>query len=68
MRVLRKAFKTIDLDNDGRLDRTELKRMLEKIDDQVDEQFINQVMMIADSDKDGKLDFEEFVRAIRSIA
>ena len=61
--MLRKEFKKSDENNDGFLNRDELENLLTnlRIDDVTDE-MIYEMMIVADEDKDGKVSFKEFCK------
>jgi calcium-dependent protein kinase len=54
---LQSAFKTFDLNGDGRIDLNELKEM---IGGALDEQIYSEIMKEADTNGDGTIDYQEF--------
>lgn len=54
------AFKVFDLDRDGYITKDELRIAMEMIGEDVTEEQLTQIMIFADTDKDGKINFEEF--------
>lgn len=61
---MRESFTQIDTSGNGKIDREELKSMLLKVAaDCATEDIINEMMAIADSNGDGGVDFEEFIKA-----
>ncbi|XP_023020279.2 ecdysone-induced protein 63F 1 [Leptinotarsa decemlineata] len=65
-RDLTAAFKVFDLDGDGFITREELKVAMEMIGETVTDEQIDQVIVLADTDKDGKINYEEFVKLLTS--
>lgn len=58
------AFRVFDLDHNGYITRDELKTAMETIGEPVTEQQITQFLTMADTDKDGKINYEEFARLL----
>jgi len=60
---LRKAFKEIDTDGNGGIDAKELRSLLEKmgVSDCVSQEDIEKMIEEVDCDKDGKVQYEEFL-------
>ncbi|KAF7282625.1 ecdysone-induced protein 63F 1 [Rhynchophorus ferrugineus] len=54
------AFKVFDLDNDGYITKDELRIAMEMIDEDITEEQLSHIMEIADTDKDGKINYKEF--------
>lgn len=52
------------MNNDAALDTYELRALLEKLGEKPSEEMITKIYEIADSDADGKINFEEFCKAI----
>ncbi|XP_026463249.1 calcium-binding protein E63-1-like isoform X2 [Ctenocephalides felis] len=59
---LRSAFKVFDRDGNGYISRDELRTAMEMIGENVTEQQVTELMTLADTDKDGRINFEEFAR------
>jgi len=63
--VMWAAFRTLDVDGSGKIEKSELKTLLESTGQtDVSDKKIADMMNEADKDKDGKLDFEEFMAMI----
>ncbi|XP_053391251.1 calmodulin, striated muscle-like [Mercenaria mercenaria] len=65
-RVLRWAFNKFDTNNDGTIDKDELKKLLTTVYEDtegewVDDEFVNDCLLLADGNNDGVLQIEEFV-------
>ncbi|KAJ8917694.1 hypothetical protein NQ315_005141 [Exocentrus adspersus] len=65
-RDLMAAFKVFDLDGDGFITREELKIAMEMIGEEITEEQLTQVIVMADTDHDGKINYEEFVKLLTS--
>lgn len=66
--ALMKIFKTLDLDNNGYLDRGEMRawiKTMEGVDD--DLEAMDAVIMDLDQDQDGRISIQEFRRYYRSL-
>jgi segregation and condensation protein B len=62
---LRKAFDEMDENGDGVVGKEELAKLLQVLGEElVTDEFVEEVMKAADEDEDGKLQFDEFVKAI----
>lgn len=60
-----KSFKYFDLDNSGSCSKTEFMKALIKIGvNSVDEENIDEVFFIYDKDKNGEIDYKEFVSVL----
>ena len=55
------AFKAFDKNNDGFIDREELKRVMDALDQGVTDQEVEEMINMCDINGDGKVDFHEFV-------
>ena len=53
----------MDANGDGVVEKDELRNLLKGLGEQVDDAVIDEMMSIADTDGDGKVNFEEFVKA-----
>uniref|UniRef100_A0A336MPM2 CSON004879 protein n=1 Tax=Culicoides sonorensis TaxID=179676 RepID=A0A336MPM2_CULSO len=58
------AFRVFDRDNNGFITRDELKTAMEMIGENVTEQQLSDMLALADIDKDGKINYEEFARLL----
>eukprot|EP00877_Chromochloris_zofingiensis_P005763 jgi/Chrzof1/15188/Cz09g30240.t1 len=70
---LRQMFKMADIDENGRIDRTELRQLLESVDNGrayllfggwLPEDQVNATMVKYDKDKSGDIDFDEFTQLV----
>lgn len=52
------AFTVFDMDNDGYITKDELRIAMEMIGEDVSEEQLTQIMEVADTDKDGKINYE----------
>jgi hypothetical protein len=59
--VLRPFFKIYDLNGDGCMDETELKPLLRDLGHIVSKENFDELVLAADADHNGTLDFDEFV-------
>ena len=59
------AFKKFDLNNSGYISVLELKEILAKIGQNYSEQQIAAMISMVDTDNDGRLNFQEFVRLMK---
>uniref|UniRef100_A0A0N5BBK4 Calmodulin n=1 Tax=Strongyloides papillosus TaxID=174720 RepID=A0A0N5BBK4_STREA len=57
-------FEKFDLNSNGFIERNELKNVMESMDGKVTESEIDNMFLVADKNKDGKIDFEEFKELI----
>lgn len=60
---MKKAFMRIDKNNDGFISKDELKMLLQKIGEDSSDEAVNKIFKITDASGDGKIEFDEFVRA-----
>ncbi|XP_019881816.1 calcium-binding protein E63-1 isoform X2 [Aethina tumida] len=63
-RDLKAAFQVFDMDNDGFITRDELRIAMEMIGETVTEEQLTQFIVIADTDKDGRINYEEFSKLL----
>ena len=64
---LKSAFDTLDKNKDGVISKEELKGLLKDLsgeDGGVDDSVIDEMMTMADTDKDGMVNFAEFCAAV----
>ncbi|CAG9834756.1 unnamed protein product [Diabrotica balteata] len=64
---LKAAFQVFDLDGDGYITKEELKTAMEMIGEAVTDQQLEQVIRLADTDKDGRINYEEYRHLQRRI-
>ena len=60
---LKAAFQAMDTNGDGQVTKDELKQLLAQLGEAVDDSVIDEMIKIADVNGDGKVDFNEFVKA-----
>jgi acetyl esterase/lipase len=60
--ALREAFREFDLDGDGTITASELGRVLERAGEQVSRDEVAEMVVRADTDGDGVINFDEFVK------
>ena len=60
---LKQAFAAMDTNGDGQVTKEELKALLSQLGEAVDDAVIDEMIKIADVNGDGKVDFNEFVKA-----
>ncbi|XP_063702236.1 calcium-binding protein E63-1 isoform X4 [Culicoides brevitarsis] len=58
------AFRVFDKDSNGFITRDELKTAMEMIGENVTEAQLSDMLALADIDKDGKINYEEFARLL----
>ena len=63
---LKKAFTVMDANGDGVVTKDELKTLLKGLGEDVTDDVVDEMIKIADTDGDGKIQFEEFVKAATS--
>ena len=57
---LRKAFDVMDANKDGVVTKEELKNLLKGLGEDVTDEVVDEMIAIADTNNDGKVQFEEF--------
>ncbi|KAL5014105.1 hypothetical protein ScPMuIL_008375 [Solemya velum] len=55
-----RAFRMFDKDGNNYIDKKELKRVMSELGETLSEDEISEMLRIADSNKDGKIDYQEF--------
>ena len=60
---LKKAFAVMDTNGDGVVTKEELKGLLKGLGEDVSDDVVDEMIKIADENGDGKIQFEEFVKA-----
>ncbi len=60
---LRKAFDVMDANKDGEVTKEELKNLLKGLGEDVTDEVVDEMIAIADTNNDGKVQFEEFCNA-----
>ena len=63
---LKKAFEVMDTNKDGVVTKDELTTLLKNLGENVSDDVIDEMIKIADENGDGKIQFEEFVKAATS--
>ncbi len=63
---LRKAFDVMDANKDGVVTKDELKNLLKGLGEDVTDEVVDEMISIADTNHDGKVDFDEFCNASMS--
>ncbi|CAL1543767.1 unnamed protein product [Lymnaea stagnalis] len=61
-KAIRMAFKVFDQNGDGVIDATELRTAMKNLGEPLSDKELNDMMKEADIDKDGKINYEEFIR------
>jgi len=57
------AFNVFDIDNDGFISKDELRQVMRNIDTKITEEELQAMIDAIDEDGDGKVNYEEFIRA-----
>ena len=65
---LKKAFDVMDANKDGVVTKDELKTLLKGLGEEVTDEIVDEMINIADENGDGKVQFDEFVKAATSGA
>lgn len=60
---LKNAFSAMDANGDGVVEKSELKALLQGLGEDVNDDVVTEMMSLADVDGDGKVNFDEFVKA-----
>lgn len=58
------AFRVFDRDKNGFITRDELRLAMELIDESMTEAALNELLQMADVDKDGRINYEEFAKML----
>ncbi|CAF0966550.1 unnamed protein product [Adineta steineri] len=64
---MRNAFKCFDADNSGYITVSELREVLRRLNHDVSERRISEVLYEIDTDHDGKISYEEFVHMLQDV-
>lgn len=64
MMEAKQAFDLCDINADGRIDKNELKRYFNNIGIPISDKEIDNMMHIADKDRSGYVEFEEFINMV----
>ena len=60
---LKKAFDVMDTNKDGEVTKEELKTLLSGLGEDVTDEIVDEMIAIADTNGDGKVNFDEFCKA-----
>ena len=60
---LKKAFDVMDANKDGVVTKDELRTLLKGLGEDVTDEVVDEMINIADENGDGKVQFDEFVKA-----
>ena len=60
---LKKAFDVMDANKDGFVTKDELKSLLKGLGEDVTDEVVDEMISIADTNGDGKVEFDEFCNA-----
>ena len=63
---LKKAFAVLDENKDGVISKDELSKLLGGLGEDVTDDVVTEMMNLADTDGDGKVNFDEFCKAATS--
>ena len=63
---LKKAFTVLDENKDGVISKDELAKLLGGLGEDVTDDVVTEMMNLADTDGDGKVNFDEFCKAATS--
>lgn len=58
------AFRVFDRDKNGFITKDELRLAMELIDESMTEEGLNELIKMADVDKDGRINYEEFAKML----
>lgn len=64
MKTLERAFKIFDKNGDGFIEVNELSRVMTELGEKLSEEEVKQMLAVADVDKDGKINYKEFINYI----
>ena len=64
MEDLKRTFDIFDTDGSGKISSTELKEVMSKLGEELNDFQISEMIREADKDGDGEIDFDEFVRMV----
>ena len=57
---MKEAFRVFDTDGDGYITKDELKQVMQQLDPDMSDADIDDMMVEADTNRDGRIDFNEF--------
>lgn len=63
---MRQAFRVFDIDGNGFIDANELKITMFNLGENLSDKDLKQMLKLADKNKDGKIDYEEFISMMYS--
>eukprot|EP00179_Madagascaria_erythrocladioides_P003260 CAMPEP_0198310662 /NCGR_PEP_ID=MMETSP1450-20131203/2658_1 /TAXON_ID=753684 ORGANISM="Madagascaria erythrocladiodes, Strain CCMP3234" /NCGR_SAMPLE_ID=MMETSP1450 /ASSEMBLY_ACC=CAM_ASM_001115 /LENGTH=150 /DNA_ID=CAMNT_0044013505 /DNA_START=104 /DNA_END=556 /DNA_ORIENTATION=+ len=61
---IREAFNVFDKNGDGKISADELRQIMAKLGENLSDEEVNQMIREADTNNDGVIDYEEFVRML----
>ena len=61
---MRGCFREFDINGDGTIDRQELEKVFTSLGKQFSKDELDRMISLADKDKSGTLDYEEFVKKV----
>lgn len=64
MEDLKRTFDIFDTDGSGKISSSELKEVMSKLGEELNDFQISEMIREADKDGDGEIDFDEFVRMV----
>jgi len=61
---MRSVFRSFDINGDGKIDGKELEQVFRSMDRMLSEADIKRIIDMADKDRNGTLDYEEFIEQV----
>jgi len=62
--MMRGCFREFDMNGDGTIDRQELDKVFKSMGKHFSQEDLDRMIALADKDKSGTLDYEEFVKKV----
>ena len=62
--MMRSCFREFDVNGDGTIDRQELDNVFKSMGKQFSKEELDRMISLADKDKSGTMDYEEFVQKV----